>query len=76
MTNDTNTIFAKCPACEHSIRVTIGRKSTTRQVTCDSCGGRYEYSAWKLSQPRADGETVSLRSFYQVDLFPIEASHV
>lgn len=66
-----NTVFAECPKCKHSIRVIVGRKSTTRRAACDSCGARYDYSAWQLSQPRADGETVGLRSFYQVDLLPI-----
>lgn len=70
MDRDLDTIFAACPKCKHSVRVIVGRKSTTRQATCKSCGTRYDYSAWKLSQPRADEDSISLRTFYQVDLFP------
>ena len=69
MAND-NTILAGCPACAHSIRVIVGRKSTARTVACDACGARFDYSAWKLKTPRPDGAGVSLRSFYQVDFFP------
>ena len=67
----TSKIFAACPKCQHAIRVTVGLKSTARQATCESCGARYDYSAWKLSQPPAGSDSVGLHSFYQVDLFPV-----
>lgn len=63
-----NTVLAQCPKCKGSFLVVIGRKATTREAACE-CGERYYYSAWKLKTPRSDGETVSLRTFYQVDLF-------
>jgi hypothetical protein len=66
----SDTIFAQCPTCKQSLRVTVGRKSTERTVTC-GCGIRYSYSAWQLPQPRVTPEGVSLKSFYQVDLFPV-----
>lgn len=67
----SNEIFAECPDCKHVLRVVIGRKSTARKTTCESCGKSYEYSAWKLNQPRTDGDTVGLHSFYQVDMFQV-----
>ena len=63
-------ILAKCPACDHSLRVIIGRKSTARETSCKHCGASYDYSAWQLATPRSDNGGVSLRSFYEVELHP------
>lgn len=63
-------ILASCTRCKTSFPVIVGRKSTSRTARCASCGTVFDYSAWPLKPPRLDGDGVSLRSFYQVDLFP------
>jgi ribosomal protein L37AE/L43A len=64
-------ILAKCPRCERSLPVIVGRKSTARVARCDGCGTSFDYSAWLLKTPRPDDGGVSLRSFYQVELHEV-----
>jgi transcription elongation factor Elf1 len=71
-TNEVNELFATCPNCKASLKVRVGRKSTCRTSVCHACGKRYDYSAWQLTTPRPDGESVSLRSFYQVEFVEID----
>jgi hypothetical protein len=65
--NEVNELLATCPNCKASFKVTVGRKSTCRTAACRFCKKRYDYSAWQLPTPRTDGDSVSLRTFYQIE---------